>query len=321
LILDAIYTTALNDQVTFLHAGRGVKTPPVAMKPRQIITPEQFDKFHLALSDDAMRLLVETGIETGLRGELTELRPRDLDGDTCILVVSRAVVEVNPQFHPEGRRFLVKKYPKDGEWRRLKVSAQLVGKIDDHIGSRLLDPDDLLFQLPQPTESRRRGRPAVLPDPATLGRTAPDSRGRTYQHGTTSAYSAGRCRCQNCRDAIAAYRASRRASGKDNPRKPRPVDTDGHIGRDWFRRHVWVKAVAAAKLDIQITPPGCATHMPPGCSPAAPTSKSSRNGWATGASVPPSDTCTHCPTRTARPSTRSRVSAIAPAISPERRTG
>lgn len=42
-VLSAIFTTALNDQVTFLHPCRGVKIPTVAVKPLQIITPEQFD--------------------------------------------------------------------------------------------------------------------------------------------------------------------------------------------------------------------------------------------------------------------------------------
>jgi integrase len=61
---------------TRVAAGR----TPVAAKPRRIITPEQFDALYQALPDDAMRLLVETDIESGLRwGELTELRPRDLD--------------------------------------------------------------------------------------------------------------------------------------------------------------------------------------------------------------------------------------------------
>jgi hypothetical protein len=30
VIVDAILTTGLNDQITVLHAGKGVKTPPVA---------------------------------------------------------------------------------------------------------------------------------------------------------------------------------------------------------------------------------------------------------------------------------------------------
>ena len=33
LILDAIFTTAVNDQVVFFHVGKGVKTPPVAPDP------------------------------------------------------------------------------------------------------------------------------------------------------------------------------------------------------------------------------------------------------------------------------------------------
>jgi site-specific recombinase XerD len=53
---------------------------------------------------------------------------------------------------------------------------------------------------------------------------------------------------------MAAYRAARRAQGKDNPRVPRQVDTDGHIGRDWFRRNVWLKALAAAQLGFHTTP-------------------------------------------------------------------
>jgi integrase len=103
VVLDAILTTALNDQVTFLHAGRGVKTPPVAKKPRRIITAEQYDALYAALGDDAMRLLVETDIETGLRwGELTELRVRDLDLEAEILTVSRVVVELKSKDRPDA---------------------------------------------------------------------------------------------------------------------------------------------------------------------------------------------------------------------------
>ncbi len=90
VILSAIFTTALNDQVTFLHPCKGVKTPPVPKKARQIITPEQFDALHKALPEGNIRLLAETDIESGLRwGELTELRVRDLNFGTRILTVSR----------------------------------------------------------------------------------------------------------------------------------------------------------------------------------------------------------------------------------------
>jgi hypothetical protein len=46
---------------------------------------------------------------------------------------------------------------------------------------------------------------------------------------------------------MAAYRATRRAADKDQPRTPRQVDTDGHTGRDWFRRNVWLKALNTAE--------------------------------------------------------------------------
>ncbi len=257
VIVDAIFTTALNDQVTFLHPGKGVKTPPLATRPRRIITPEQFDAFYEALPDATMRLLVETDIESGLRwGELTELRPKDIDFTTGIVTVSRVVVELNPKFHPHGGRFLVKVYPKDKEWRRFRLSAQITAKIKAHVEAGKLGPEDLIFELRLPSTPRRRRIPDALPDPATLGLTEPNEAGRRYQHGTLSGYGAGRCRCRHCKDAVAVYRARRRATGKDQPRAPRTVDTDGHIGRDWFRRNVWQPAEEKAGLGIHITPHG-----------------------------------------------------------------
>jgi integrase len=254
-ILDAVLTTAFNDQITVLHAGKGVKTPPVARKPRRIITAAQFEKFYAALPDTSMRLLVETNIETGLRwGEITELRVKDLDIPSRTLTVARAVVRLVPEFHPEGGRFLVKDYPKDRDWRQLALPQHLVGKLEQLISDRKLKSDDLLFEHEHPTEHARRKRPEVLPGPDTLGRTEPNAKGRTYKHGTTSAYTAGQCRCQYCRDAMAAYRATRRAEGQDAPRPLRLVETDGHIDNGWFTRNVWNKALEAAELGFRITP-------------------------------------------------------------------
>jgi len=35
-----------------------------------------------------------------------------------MLTVSRKVIDLNREFHPDGKRFLVKQYPKDKEYRR-----------------------------------------------------------------------------------------------------------------------------------------------------------------------------------------------------------
>ncbi|HEY3713208.1 MAG TPA: tyrosine-type recombinase/integrase [Jatrophihabitantaceae bacterium] len=251
-ILSAIFTTALNDQVIYLHPCRGVKSPPVPRKPRTIVTPEQFDVIYRALPETEAPLLVEVAIETGLRwGELSELRPSDLDVPTRMLTVSRAVVEVSPRFQPKGARFTIKLYPKNREYRRLKLSRQIVEKLTAHILLNTIQRDELLFDMvriqPEPARPLR-----IVLDPEALGRTEPNAAGRTYRHGTLTGYSLGRCKCEQCRYAYTEYRAARRAIGKDSPRAGRLIDTDGHVPRSWFRQHIWRPALAEADLTFNV---------------------------------------------------------------------
>ncbi|HTJ68090.1 MAG TPA: tyrosine-type recombinase/integrase [Actinospica sp.] len=256
VVIDAIFKTALNELVVGLHPGHGVEPPVAAVKTKLIVTPEQFDAVYAALDHEMYRLLVETDIESGLRwGELTELRGRDINLATGMLTVSRAVVQLNPKIHPEGKRFYVKAYPKDRKHRALKLPEHLVKKIERYVTENGIGKDDLLFHfVPLP---RKVGLlPTDLPNPETLGWTEPNANRRTYQHGTPSAYGKGRCRCQHCRNAVTAYRNQRRAEGKDRAAKGRPVDTDGHISSDWFRANVWYKAIERSGIDVHVTPHG-----------------------------------------------------------------
>jgi integrase len=247
-ILSAIFTTALNDQVTFLHPCKGVRTPAIPKKIREIVTPEQFDTLYAQLPEKEFRLLVETDIETGLRwGELTELSPRDINFATRMLLVTRVAVELTKRFHPEGGRFLVKEYPKDEEHRRLKLSPQISAKLEAYVDGNGLGSNDLLFAI-RDSENTSTPRLRVVPDPETLGLTDPNDQGRQYRHGTLSAYTAGKCKCQHCKDAFAIYRAQRRAGGKDSPRGKRGVTTDGHIPRSWLRTTVWYPALDRAQI-------------------------------------------------------------------------
>jgi hypothetical protein len=117
------------------------------------------------------------------------LRVRDIEFATRMLTVSRAVVEVNAKFHPAGGRFLVKDYPKDGEYRRLKLTSQIATKIQAYVRGRSLSDDDLLFAtpergpvlraMPNPVGSAAP-RPTMLATPIGMGcsaRTRPDAAG------------------------------------------------------------------------------------------------------------------------------------------------
>lgn len=247
ILLSAIFTTALNDSVVTLHPCKGVKTPTVPVKEYRILTPQEISALLAALPCDAARLLVEVAIEAGLRwGELTELHPVDLDTRTGVLTVSRAVVEISPDDHPTGDRFLVKLYPKSKRSRRFGLDPAVVALLVEHIKQHELGPDDLLFDAALFTGPK--SAPPLI-DVVDLGRTDPNAAGKTYPHGSLSAYTAGWCRCQHCRTAFAAYRSARRAAGVDSPRgSRRERETDGHLSRDWWRHQVWTPACAAAGI-------------------------------------------------------------------------
>jgi integrase len=234
LILSAILTAALNDKVIFLHPCAGVKVPTVPTRPLTIITPEQFDLLYAALATPSAQLLVETEIEAGLRwGELTELRVKDLLSATYTFVVSRAVVQVDPKFHPEGGRFLVKEYPKDKEWRRVKISKQLAWKIDQHIATNGLRANDLLF----PFEPELRPIQPLAPKANfdELGFTDPTETGKAYRHGTVVAYNARSAVVTTARTPShgtglhAARRASTARAGRMYPRST-PTDISPGTG-------------------------------------------------------------------------------------------
>ncbi|MDB4872855.1 MAG: putative Tyrosine recombinase xerD [Gemmatimonadales bacterium] len=249
-ILNAIFTTAFDDQVIVTHPSRGVKTPTVPKRPRKIISGKQFETLYNALPSADAQLLVETDIETGLRwGELTELRVKDLDFETRILTVSRTVMELSRKYHPTGGRFLVKEYPKNKEYRRLKLSRQIVDKLKAHADTERLGDGDLFYAYRD--DGQPHARPRVEVDPDELGYTDENEHGRRYKHGTMTAYNLAKCRCEHCKGSYATYRAKRRSNGKDSPRLPRVRDTDGHLPRDWFRRTIWDPARDTAKLGFR----------------------------------------------------------------------
>ncbi len=308
-ILSAIFTTALNDQIAAIHPCRGVKTPTVARKPRTIVTPEQFDLIHSGLPGARWRMLVELDVETGLRwGELTELRVRDFHAATRMLTVARAVVEINARFREaDAPRFWVKDYPKDKEYRRVKLSPEITATLAEHITTHDLGRDDLLFAMPTPgpvidaaaVDDTPRPPPMSSGSPSRTPPGAPTSTAPCL--GTASAAAAARTvaapmpvtgpngarQARTIRASVerstptATSRAAGSPNRSGNPRSPPPNST----------------STSACTT--------CATPTLPGYSPAAPTSKLSKNASATAACAPPRSISTPFPTPTTPPSTPS----------------
>jgi len=168
------------------------------------------------------------------------------------------VVEINVRFRElDAPRFVVKDYPKDKEYRRVKLSPEITAVLREHIQTNRLSRDDLLFAMPvpEPEPDAATADDANPPEIGEPGWTEPNQDGRTYPHGTVTAYNLGGCRCQHCRDACARYRAQRRADGKDDPRNGglgRSINTDGHIPRRWFAQHIWKPAITTAGLDFNV---------------------------------------------------------------------
>ncbi|MGN6608337.1 MAG: tyrosine-type recombinase/integrase [Jatrophihabitans sp.] len=260
VLLSAVFTTAVNDQLVLVHPCRGVRTPTVARPPRTIITPEQFDAIHAALPGARWQVMVELDIESGLRwGELTELRVHDWHPVTGMLTVARAVTELNARFRQPGQgRFVVKDYPKNTHTRRVRLSPTIADTLTTHITELGLRRNDLIFALPCANEEfAGRSVDAGIDggDPRRdLGMTTPNPAGRAYPHGTLTAYNLGACRCHHCRQAAADYRAARRARGHDRPRVDRATDNipGGHIPRRWFSTHIWWPALAHAGIDFPV---------------------------------------------------------------------
>ncbi|HTJ67183.1 MAG TPA: tyrosine-type recombinase/integrase [Actinospica sp.] len=246
-VLCSLFNTAVNDRVVGRHPCRGVESPTVVQAPLKILTPAEYVRLHAYLRDDYARLMVDVLLESGCRwGEFAELRVGDLDLVAGTLTVARTVVEVDSKYVPAGEcGFRVKQYPKNRCWRKVAISPELVGRLTGLVSGRRRDA--LLF----PAVGRQTGRRAGLGVMAT----EPESftvAGRRFTHGTLYAYTKGSCRCEPCREAVAAYRAARRGQGQDRPPKQQVADEVRqmrHMRRDWFRNRVFHPAIEAAGLD------------------------------------------------------------------------
>jgi integrase len=135
----------VRDRVILHNPCTETELPKVPPRKVRILTPEEFERLLVEIPD-RFRDLVLTDIETGLRwGELVALRPRHIDFLRRLVSIEDTVVEVSKRNSPTGERMVFKAYPKDDEFRIIRVSQSLLDLLAARIASMDLGPDDLLF--------------------------------------------------------------------------------------------------------------------------------------------------------------------------------
>jgi integrase len=145
VLLSSIFRRAVRDRILVYNPCDHTELPKVISRKTRTLTPEEFDQLISAVPEQ-YRLMVETFIETGMRwGELIALRPRHVDFLRRSLTVEETIVETSKAHSPTGERFIVKPYPKDNEPRTFGIRQAWLDAIAQHIETKQLGRDDLLF--------------------------------------------------------------------------------------------------------------------------------------------------------------------------------
>jgi len=145
VMLHSVFKRAVRDRVILTNPCEAIELPKVPPRKARILAPEEYDRLASEIPD-RFQVLVMTDIETGLRwGELIALRPRHIDFLRKTISVEQTIVEVSRKHSPTGERMIVKDYPKDNEFRTLRVSETLLTRIARRIEQLRLGHDDLIF--------------------------------------------------------------------------------------------------------------------------------------------------------------------------------
>ena len=145
VMLHSVFKRAVRDRIIVTNPCEGTELPKVPPRKARILIPAEYDRL-LSEIPERFRVLVMTDIETGLRwGELIALRPRHIDFLRKTISVEQTIVEVSRKHSPTGERMIVKDYPKDNEFRTLRVSETLLQSIAHRIEQLGLGRDDLIL--------------------------------------------------------------------------------------------------------------------------------------------------------------------------------
>ena len=201
-----------------------------------VLEPEEFKQIVQHLPNKETQLFARFLVASGCRfGEATEIRVKDFNFKTGELFVQRRVSDLGAS---HTRRFLVVDATKSGHKRSLMLSKALLQEIYDHVSTKALSKDDLVFprSLLLKTDKLEPSRGTKPSRPFEKG-------GKKFEHGTLYAYTHGECRCGDCQQAVREYRQK----AKPYQKQKRIIDQTSHLPRDVWRT-TWNRAIAKSGI-------------------------------------------------------------------------
>jgi integrase len=236
-VLASIYKTLLDMNMVENNPTLSIRIKGKNPKPFELVEPDVFKKIVECLPSAQAKLFAELLVRTGMRfGEAAELRPCDVNLRTEEITISRHVVTVGT-----GKsRYDVEPGTKAGQNRTISISSDLADDLRAHIKEFNLGPNDLMFSRSIVAPKR-----VYVLEPIKIevpeGEDTIEFNGRTYTHGTTTAYCKTSCRCTYCRQAMTLYQRSRRKVSTKEFRPLSAKNITNHLPNDLWNR-VWRQA-------------------------------------------------------------------------------
>ena len=225
-------------EVLLYNPTHGIKIRRPPTKKFDLLRPDEIASLIQALPTEGAKLFATFLAATGCRhGEAAEIRVRDINFRDSDVSVTRRVTDLVKSSN-EGIRFKVVSGTKAGmgRGRDIGLPEHVLSRLRDWIRKNELQPHDLVFPDRLVNPDHRRVRPfreSKIGEPFTRD-------GKTFKHGTAYGYSGGGCRCEECWEALRAYRASRR-KGRN------PLQEVEHLSTNTWSK-IWRKAVKDADL-------------------------------------------------------------------------
>jgi integrase len=260
VVVQAMFTMAVSEGYLNANPFHDVKTPRVpGRRAIKVATTEQYLKIRDCLPTPAAKMFSTLLVSSGVRiCEAIGLVPQDLDFDTCILDVTRSVVKVSREHHPQGKTFLVRYYTKNGQTRQLKLDRGVVKLLHIHVEENGIGPSDLMFpaELVVPPRATKPGLSEA--EMEALGFTEP-VRGRVHKHGTLGGYVTAKCRCAGCKQWARDYgreqmrRRASATSGGPKRRWAKSRDADELYLDEKVWNRIWTAAVKESGIPFKPT--------------------------------------------------------------------